>query len=408
MAWGQITLPARLELIAQYVADILNAEASSIFLLQPSGTMRLEAAYGHLPGTRKVGRAYPIRSGAGQGLISHIAHTRTTFRAYGEELQKQWASDGAAPGQLPSGERCSMLVLHLWRQVDDEKQWVGLIRVENKLGQDKRPHSSLDFTDEDVRILSIFVEAVVEAIENVILIDELKVQKDHWARLVASSPNGIVAVDKDGAITEFNDKAAELLGYTKEEILQRPIDTLYYDEGQARVIGQELYRQQGRLTKFLTSMRSQKGENIPIYLSATWLYDAAGKRIGNVGYFETLHDVKKLDERLALLSRFTHTIAQSENTIDGLQAFAKLLMRVLPHSFCRLLLADERRWAIRVEAAHLVSPQETQKETAPWEPRLQQRLSLTECEEMGILSQVRCTPSSRQKRAIIKIERHRS
>lgn len=181
---GATTSKERLKLIARHVVDILDAEVSGVLLVQPSsGLLRLEAGYGHRAGSFEEGKEYPIRRGERLGLTSYIAHEGKPFRKYGNKLKNHWASDREVPDHLPSGDRCSFLVIPLKKRVGQEEQLIGLIRAENKKGTDGKPHWKIGFSEEDEWILNIFAEAAVVAIESTKLFQEAKAAH---ARLQAS------------------------------------------------------------------------------------------------------------------------------------------------------------------------------------------------------------------------------
>ena len=380
---GKTTLSERLELVAKHVLEILDAEASCVFLKHSPDCLRLEAAYGHVPGSREIGREYLICSGPRLGLVSHIASEGKSFREHGKALREHWASDGSAPGQLPSGERCSMMTVPLRKSISNKEQLFGLIRVENKRGKNGRPHYEIGFTKEDERILSNFAEIAMVAIENDTLVNELQEQRERWSQLVESSPNGIIALDRDGRVTEYNSKAQEILIHNRDEVINQHMDFLYYDEGEAQKIGDILHVHKGKIIKFPTSMRSKREENIPIHLSASWLYDAQRKRIGSVGYFEDLRDIKKLERQRTLLLQALRAVSRSENSTAGLQSLVEMLVSVLGHSFCRLL-TQEGELELCVRAAY-ANPSRTPM--LSWDPKLGQHISFADLQEAGVLPQ---------------------
>src|SRR6185312_11459425 len=99
----------------------------------------------------------------------------------------------------------SLLAIPLKSKKDGEDKLVGLIRVGNNLDRDGRAQPPLRFSKEDEWILTIFAKTVVTAIEGAMLVNELTSQKDKLSGMVVSSPSGIIATDKTGRITEFND-----------------------------------------------------------------------------------------------------------------------------------------------------------------------------------------------------------
>jgi len=355
---GSMTLDELLTLIAKHATDILDAEVCGIHLVKRDGFLSLEASYGHRKGGFKKGKEFAIRSGPKTGLTGHIAYEGKLFNAHGDELANHIAVRGVEPDHLPSGKCYSLLAIPLKKQVGDTEKLVGLLRAENKK-KNGYALPTLSFTKEDEWILNIFAEAVVVAIESAELVGQLNEKKDHLARLIASSPEGIIAIDRQGNVTGFNERAQEILGYTADEVLGKPVDPLYFDPQAPHEIGRLLRAApDGKLSKYETFVRAktrkgeEQGERIPIRLSVTWLYDSEGKHIGSVGYFEDLRTIKETERRLELLLKASHALAQAENLTDGLQRLAEMMVSLLIHTFCRILLLDESGEFLVVKAAY--------------------------------------------------------
>jgi GAF domain-containing protein/CheY-like chemotaxis protein len=166
-----LSLTGRLNMIVRHAAQILDAEASSILLVQRPGVLVKEACYGHIEGEFQKGREFPIRSGRKTGLTGHIAYVGELFNAHGDALVGHWATTGKPPNHILSGKCCSLLAIPLKRRSGDTEELVGLLEVENKKDADGQPKSYIGFTEEDEWILTIFAETVVTCLENAELYD---------------------------------------------------------------------------------------------------------------------------------------------------------------------------------------------------------------------------------------------
>ncbi len=369
---GSMALDERLNLIAKRVAEVLEAEVCGISLVKREGYLSWEASYGHREGAFRKGREFTIVSAPKGGLIEHIANEGKVFNAWGAALTDHWAVKGTEKDHVASGRCYSLLALPLRK--DD--RLIGLLRAENKLSKDGEPREDMHFTQEDEWVLNFFGEAVVVAIEGAELVGALSEQKDHLARLIASSPDGIIAFDTQGNVTGFNEQAQEILGYTAAEVMHTPVARLYYDPQEPRKIGKQLHlTATGRLTNYETFVRSKNGDRLPIRLSATWLYDAAGKRIGSVGYFEDLRFIKETERRLELLLKASHTLAEAESLTEGLQRLAEMMVSLLTHTFCRILVLDESSEFLVVKVAY---PIPRSGGRLNWEPGLEQRTAVSD------------------------------
>jgi PAS domain S-box-containing protein len=349
---GSSSLDDRLNLIARYATEVLEAEVCGVLLVR-SGLLSLEASHGHREGGFQKGKTFKIRSGQGTGLTGHIAARGELFNLHGEKLVNHFAVRGVEPDCTPSGRCTSLLAIPLKKKTRGGEQLVGLLRVGNKKDKDGRPLPTLTFTKEDEWLLRIFAEAVVTAIDSAALVESLNLERARQARLIDSSPNGIIYVDNHGVVTQSNEKAREIFGYGGGEALPARVWDLYHDPAEASRIGQLLRDGKGgKLKDYHTFIRGMDGRPLSIRLSATWLKDAKGDPIGSVGYFEDLRTIQEAEKRLKLLLKAGNMVAQAESLEKGLEKLAEMVVSLLSNSFCRILLYDESRSYLKVEAAH--------------------------------------------------------
>ena len=205
------------------------------------------------------------------------------------------------------------------------------------------------FENDEVTRCQVFASFVAVAIDNAKLLfdakqkaDQLNEQKCHLDRLAASAPNNVIAVDSDGNVTVFNNRAEDLFMYQCEDVLGKPVGPLYDDPQEPRKIGKLLHKSpDGKLVGHETLVCGRDGERIPIRLAATWLYDAQGKRIGSVGHFEDLRTIKKVEKHLAKLLKTYNFITKLDNSETGLQSLAEMMVTLFKTAFCRIFLADD-------------------------------------------------------------------
>jgi PAS domain S-box-containing protein len=349
---GKTSLDERLNQIAMYAAEMVDAEVCGVFLVKRPGKLSLEASFGHREDAFQKGKEYDIRTGTGTGLTGHIAFEGKVYTASGDELNRHPAVRGVEPDCSPSFVCTSLLAIPLKSKSHGPEQLVGLIRVSNKLNRDRKSLPPSRFSEEDEWILTIFAETVVTAIEGAVLINEL-IQKTHkLSGMVLSSPCGIIGADRYGNITQFTEKARTILGYAPDDPGPTQVTEVYLSEADARGVGAELHRNKGKIEKFRIETRGKDGQHVPLLLSATWLYDGKGERSGSVGYFEDLRPVIAAEKRLALYLEANSIVATADSPSEGLQNLAEKLISLLKNSFCRILLLDENRQYLTVAAAY--------------------------------------------------------
>jgi PAS domain S-box-containing protein len=92
---------------------------------------------------------------------------------------------------------------------------------------------------------------------------ELQETKRSLSRLIESSPNAIIATDRNGAVTLFNEGAETLLDYRAEEVVGRSVAPLYGGEAGINEVLREM--EKGGTVSGLDSLLWAKGgTSIPV------------------------------------------------------------------------------------------------------------------------------------------------
>ncbi len=122
-------------------------------------------------------------------------------------------------------------------------------------------------------------------------------------QLIAVCPDPIIGIERSGVISLFNSASEMLLGYRKQDVLNRlHISRLYVSVAEARQVKRLLHTSGNkRLQGFETQLVSHGGRVIDIRLSAALLFDGEVE-IGSVGFFQDLTEQKRLEERLKQLA----------------------------------------------------------------------------------------------------------
>lgn len=291
----------------------------------------------------------------GEGMAGKLVQTKQPFMSV--EDYEQWPGKASVyAGKVSFGAVIDVLLQ--WQE-----RIVGVLCINDTVGR--------KFTESDARLLQLFADQAAIALNNAKLVAQLAEQKDLQARLIASAPAGVIAIDRQGRVTSYNAQAQKILKYQPDEVLGQSVASLY-DDGEAYRVGRLLEQAtDGQLTDFLTFVRSKAGERIPIRLSATWMYDTQGQPSGSVGYFEDRRTLLEVEKRLHLLVQASNIVAQAETLKDGLQRLAELLVTFLGVSFGGVELLDDSGQFLVVEAAASM-----QDEPLAWNPRLGERTAV--------------------------------
>ena len=127
---------------------------------------------------------------------------------------------------------------------------------------------------------------------------EIQETKRYLARLIESSPDAIIATDKQGNIVLFNEGAEALLGYHAEEVLGHPTAELYASEDRARDIVIEMRKRGGTASSHESVLKNKDGGSVPVLVSASVLLDKDGQETGMVGFATDLRARKREEEEL--------------------------------------------------------------------------------------------------------------
>ena len=113
----------------------------------------------------------------------------------------------------------------------------------------------------------------------------LPLDPKYLQRLVESSPDIIIAVDREGTITYYNDGARQNLGFDANEVIGQPCTRIYPTIEEARAVMKAMRESAtpGRISNYETRFLNKAGEIIPISISGSLIHDDSGKRIGSIG-----------------------------------------------------------------------------------------------------------------------------
>jgi PAS domain S-box-containing protein len=124
------------------------------------------------------------------------------------------------------------------------------------------------------------------------------------AAIVESSDDAIVAKDLDGIITNWNQGAERLFGYTAEEVIGKPITILIPPERQAEepeILAR--IRRGGRVSHYETVRRRKDGSVFDVSLTVSPIRNAHGKIVGASKIARDITERRRAQEHQVLLLR---------------------------------------------------------------------------------------------------------
>lgn len=174
-----------------------------------------------------------------------------------------------------------------------------------KDGQAFPAHSTVTAIRDPAGRVTGFVDIVRDVTQRQLLVrqrtaleKQLRETKEFLENIMESSVDGIVTTDLKGRITYLNRAMAEMLEYTKSELVGGHISAVYARGiTEARAIMAALHAQ-SRVENYHMQVTSKNGGNLHILTSAYLLCNEEGELIGTAGIFKNVTEQKLLEMKL--------------------------------------------------------------------------------------------------------------
>ena len=171
----------------------------------------------------------------------------------------------------------------------------------------------------------------------------MALDEKYLQRLLESSPDIIIAVDRQGIVIYYNDGARQNLGYSSAEIIGGNLTRIYPSVEEARRVMKAMRESKdaGRISSFETTFRSKTGEPIPVAISGSLLHDEHGVEIGSIGFARDIRQIR-LREQLATAGEIAVSLAHEiNNPLESITNNLELLTRSLEAHFSQPDFAAE-------------------------------------------------------------------
>ena len=145
----------------------------------------------------------------------------------------------------------------------------------------------------------------------------IRLPSSSFERLVESSPDIVVAVDRNGTVIYYNDGAEKGLGYSAAEIIGENVGRLYPSSQEAHrvmvAMRSDDFGGPGKVKNFETTFVTRSGEQLPVAISGSILYDDNGLEVGSIGFAKDIREIRQRD-RLATLGEVAVALCHEINS----------------------------------------------------------------------------------------------
>jgi rsbT co-antagonist protein RsbR len=227
-----------------------------------------------------------------QGIFTYVNPAYGALTGYGEDMIGMSADD-----LLPDDSEVDVGAV-IGAIMQGDGFWRGEITYQHKDGTPLPIQASVFVAyDDQGEILGI--PAIVRDIA-----EQKQREKElhQQAQILEQVRGSIVVVDMQGVITSWNRGSERLFGYTAEDIIGKPIASVYPPEEQERLMTEVIAPLQAQGEHETESLVwSKTGERFPILLSLSLLRDDSGAPVGMIGFSTDLSEQKQMEaERAAM------------------------------------------------------------------------------------------------------------
>jgi len=194
-----LTIGELLESTLEKVLEIMKIESGALLLLdEEKSSFSIETSKGFSP-----------------SFISKISHIDLEENIIGKTVRagNHFVLEGGKQSKIPFEEwlRSENISSFFCIPIKAKKRVYGMMMCGRRY--------SRFFSENDVRLLNTIGYQIALSIENVLLYKEVRDSEEKYQHLTETANIGIISFNKEGKIFQFNKKAEDIFGFSREEII---------------------------------------------------------------------------------------------------------------------------------------------------------------------------------------------
>jgi two-component system sensor histidine kinase HydH len=171
-------------------------------------------------------------------------------------------------------------------------------RIMRKDGQTRWVSNSL-VPNYDVEGNLLSYDGLIRDITNRKIAEEtVRESEERYRQLVETMNEGLAMADRDYIFTFVNEKLAEMLGYSREEMVGHHLLEFVHEEYQGFMKDQMAKRRTGETKSYEIDWRAKDGRKVYTLVSPRGFYDSEGQFTGSLGVLTDITDRKRAEEAL--------------------------------------------------------------------------------------------------------------
>lgn len=177
--------------------------------------------------------------------------------------------------------------------------------------------------------------------------DALHASEEKYRQIVETAQEGIWIIDADNRTTFVNDRMAEMLGYTADEMLGQSLFTFIDDEAATQATANVERRRQGVREQHEFVFRCKDGSPLWTLVSTNPLFDQDGHYRGAQALVTDISDLKRIQQAEHEQRMLAEAIADTANALISaldldtvMNTILEGVARVVPHDAVNIMLIE--------------------------------------------------------------------